>query len=114
MQLSILIVGKDPIVSQTLVEMVKDLGHQSLVITSPDLVLGALTAVIVDVMILDTDAYNFYGVTLAAEGKKNQPQLKIFLTTGSEVSIERTQFIDEVLYKPLSKEALYFALKRMN
>ena len=130
MSLRILVVESDPAVSELLIELLIELGHDATSVSNPGKALTLLETGHFDLMFADCSLVEFNsqgpstnplpavdGLALAKAAREDDPRLKIILLTGFEREVVSTPVsdgtVDMIISKPFSLSEVEAALVRL-
>jgi CheY-like chemotaxis protein len=102
MRAHVLIVEKDPLTRETIIDLLKVLGHLGFGAQSPIQGLKMLELLVFDVMMITLDATLLGGKSYALEAKQIQPKLKVIMGADSNLPAFAQPPIDAFIQKPLS------------
>lgn len=110
----ILVVDDDPVVLETICQLVHLLGHQASAFTSPARALEVFRAGAFDAVLTDLGMPGMSGSDLAHEVQRLRPGTPVLMLTGwgADVDLGADVPVDEVIAKPVTLEVLGEALER--
>jgi CheY-like chemotaxis protein len=113
MRAHVLIVERDVMTRETIIDLLKVLGHLGFGAESPAVGLKMLELVVFDAMMISPDATLVGKTSYALEAKQTQPQLKVIMAAAVELPEFLQPPIDAFVQKPFSLLSLMKTLGKI-
>jgi len=113
MRFYVLIVERDLLIRETILDLVTALGHSGLGASSPVRGLKMLEVMVFDAMMISPGATSLGEPSYAIDAKKIQPHLKVIMAAAVELPEYSAPPIDAFIQKPFSLRSLEATLQKI-